>query len=92
MARKRTIGTASGEPPQPHPPTPPGASAAGTSLATGPRAHGTPQRWNAWRTSVWLFVLILVLGIVPVVLGGEMLGWWQATLAAPFIHPRALPF
>jgi hypothetical protein len=39
-----------------------------------------------------IFVLICVLGVVPVVLAGEVLGWWQVMRSAPYIHPLDLPW
>lgn len=46
-----------------------------------------PLRWDGPRTTLTVFVLILVLGIVPVLLGGVLLGWWHASILAPFF-PR----
>jgi hypothetical protein len=66
-----------------------------------PRATPTPDRQtripttseqesqDAWkRRALLIFLLILATGIVPIVLTGEVRGWWVLSHSPPFIVPR----
>ncbi|MBF6591280.1 MAG: hypothetical protein IVW57_12240 [Ktedonobacterales bacterium] len=51
----------------------------------------TARRGSWSRSAGLLFALIVLAGIVPVALAGDLLGWWTLSRSAPFIVPRAAP-
>jgi hypothetical protein len=48
--------------------------------------RGRQQDWR--RRALVIFLLILITGIVPTVLMGELLGWWIVSRSVPYVVPR----
>lgn len=69
------------------------APAPGPAPVARPQPAPSPGPRGSWsRRALVIFVLICVMGVVPVVLAGEVLGWWQVMRSAPYIHPLDLPW
>lgn len=86
VAAKLQASSVPASPSPAHTATTASGSAKGQSAAA--RTPTLPRRWNPWRTSVVLLLLIAILGVVPVALGGEILGWWQPSQLLPLFHLR----
>lgn len=56
-----------------------------SATASAPRRPRGP--W--WRTTLIFIVVLCLAGIVPVILGGEVLGYWRIVRVAPYVVPVA---
>jgi hypothetical protein len=72
------------------------ASAAPAFPAAPAPTNGTGSPNGALRRTLLVFALIVVAGIVPMILMGEVLGWWVLSRSVPFLaQPHSgggLPF